>query len=97
MKSVNPLVWFLDQMMNQYPIELGDYIRIWQSVNNSFKKNVIKSKWAGGITKIVEDVIYKQFDSKMIIDDLKNNSLNPYIIKLLEVCRLRMETQLAEK
>lgn len=84
-------------MINQYPIELSDYLKVWQSVNDSFKKNVILSKWSGGITKIVEDVIYKQFDSDMIIDELKNNSLNPYIIKLLEVCRLRMETQMAEK
>lgn len=71
--------------MNQFPIELSEYVKVWHSVSNSFKKVTIQNNWAGGITKVIEDVIYKQFDSKMIMNELKENRLNPFIIKLLEV------------
>jgi hypothetical protein len=60
-------------------------------------KYTIRENWCGGISKVIEDLVYEQFDSKTLQKDIDHNKLNPFIIKLLEVCRLRMETQLAEK
>ena len=84
-------------MINTYPIELAEYVRVWNAVSKSFKKNTVETAWCGGIARIIEDLVYQEFDSNVLLTNLTRNRLNPFIIKLMEMCRLRMETELADK
>lgn len=84
------------QKRNEFPTELFEYVSLWHSVWKSFKKLTIESKWCGGIAKVIEDLVFKEFDSKPASNPSRTR-LNPFIIKLMEMWRLRMETCLAEK
>lgn len=88
---------YLEWQEYEFPIEIAEYVKVWTAVSKAFKKNAVETNWLGGIARIIEDLVYQEFDSNILLTNLTRNRLNPFIIKLMENCRLRMESELADK